>query len=144
MLSRFLTVREQFILVFFGVSILAGAGVLLYQGNRAEHSPAEPEALAIEAPAESGAKAAPPAALEPSAPATQASASEAQQSIAVGIVGAVRRPGLYRVPPGSRLGHLLEAAGGASDAADLAGIDLLRPLQDGVTIEVPARKNRQP
>lgn len=145
MLSRFLTPREQFILVFFGASILIGALVLLYEGKRVE-APTTPDALepvpaqtppAAPAPPEPVPSPAPPqSAATTSAPA----AAQSEREIAAGIRGAVRRPGLYRLPAGSRLGHLLAAAGGALPEADLEAIDLAAPLRDSVTYQVPRKK----
>ena len=59
--------------------------------------------------------------------------------IYVHVAGAVRRPGLMRLPPGSRVAVALERAGGPSRRADLTAVNLAAPLQDGQQIVVPAR-----
>lgn len=67
----------------------------------------------------------------------------AARLLVVDVAGAVAHPGLYRLPPGSRLADAISAAGGYSPrvAADLAGrtLNLAAPLQDGQLIVVPSR-----
>ena len=53
------------------------------------------------------------------------------------VVGAVRRPGLYRFPDGSRVAEAVARAGGATKAADLALLNLAAPLTDGAQVVVP-------
>ena len=57
----------------------------------------------------------------------------------VHVAGAVRRPGLYRVRDGARVGAALELAGGPTREADLAGTNLAARVQDGQQILVRAR-----
>ena len=57
----------------------------------------------------------------------------------VDVAGAVRRPGLYKVPAGSRLAVALERAGGVSHRGDEAGVNLASPLHDGQQVIVPVR-----
>ena len=60
--------------------------------------------------------------------------------IVVSVSGKVARPGLVRLPPGSRVGEAVDAAGGASPDADLTGLNLAARLSDGeqVVVGVPA------
>jgi competence protein ComEA len=74
----------------------------------------------------------PPAALERAAPAPAAAA-------VVHVVGAVRRPGLYRLTDGSRVADALRRAGGAMPVADLSAVNLAAPVADGTQVVVPAR-----
>jgi competence protein ComEA len=53
--------------------------------------------------------------------------------------GAVRRPGVYGLDPGSRVQDLIEAAGGQLDEADLSDINLAAKLIDGSTLTLPSR-----
>jgi competence protein ComEA len=56
--------------------------------------------------------------------------------VTVHVSGAVHRPGLVELPPGSRVGHAIEAAGGLGPGADLATVNLARPLSDGEQVHV--------
>ena len=55
----------------------------------------------------------------------------------VHVAGAVRGPGLYRLPDGARVAAALERAGGPSRRADLAGVNLAAQVEDGQQIVVP-------
>jgi competence protein ComEA len=74
----------------------------------------------------------PAAAITPVAPAAPA-------RILVHVVGAVRRPGLYRVRDGDRVADAVARAGGAGRRADLTGINLAAPVADGSQVVVPSR-----
>jgi competence protein ComEA len=58
--------------------------------------------------------------------------------LVVDVAGAVRRPGLYRLPAGSRVDAAVAAAGGPARHAVLAAVNLAAPLADGEEIVVPA------
>ena len=60
----------------------------------------------------------------------------------VHVSGEVRRPGLYRLPHGSRVGESVQRAGGPSRRAELAGVNLAAQLQDGQQVNVPRRGGR--
>lgn len=53
------------------------------------------------------------------------------------ITGAVRVPGIYKVPAGSRIYEVVNRAGGLTSEADPVAVNLARPLQDGDHIHVP-------
>jgi len=55
----------------------------------------------------------------------------------VHISGAVQTPGLYVLPPGSRVVDAIAAAGGFVDEADRDAVNLARTLADGEQLPVP-------
>ncbi|MDQ3662389.1 MAG: helix-hairpin-helix domain-containing protein [Actinomycetota bacterium] len=57
----------------------------------------------------------------------------------VHVAGAVRRPGLYEMPAGARVADAVQAARGPTPRADLDGLNLAEPLQDGLKVEVVRR-----
>ena len=59
--------------------------------------------------------------------------------VVVDVVGAVRRPGLYRLAQGSRIADAVARAGGPTRKAEIALVNLAAPLADGQQILVPAR-----
>jgi competence protein ComEA len=65
--------------------------------------------------------------------------AEAAPRLVVHVVGAVRRPGLYRLADRSRIADAVERAGGATRNADLTAVNLAAPVSDGVQVVVPAR-----
>lgn len=57
--------------------------------------------------------------------------------VLVHVVGAVRRPGVYRLSFGARVFQAIRAAGGAAAGADPNRIDLAAKLVDGSQVVVP-------
>jgi competence protein ComEA len=58
--------------------------------------------------------------------------------LVVDVAGAVRRPGLYKLPQGSRIADALARAGGETKHADSLLVNLAAPLADGEQVLVPA------
>lgn len=80
-----------------------------------------------------------PAGTATYAPASHARTAAAPAPLVVDVVGAVHRPGLYRLRQGARIADAIARAGGATRRAELSLVNLAAPLADGVQIVVPAR-----
>lgn len=57
--------------------------------------------------------------------------------VVVDVTGAVRRPGVYRMPMGSRVDDALARAGGPTQQAELEAINRAARLADGQQVVVP-------
>ncbi|HEY5057576.1 MAG TPA: ComEA family DNA-binding protein [Gaiellaceae bacterium] len=90
-----------------------------------------------------GGKAASPAGafapLSVAAAPVRAAAGGGGKLLVVDVAGAVRRPGLYRLPSGTRIADAVARAGGAGAKADLDLVNLAAPLADGEQVVVPQR-----
>ena len=82
-----------------------------------------------------GAGAAQPAQVLP----PPAALTTVEARLVVDVVGAVRRPGLYRLSQGTRVADALARAGGLTPKADRTLVNLAAPLADGEQVIVPAR-----
>ncbi|WP_446041818.1 helix-hairpin-helix domain-containing protein [Streptomyces sp. SID1121] len=79
------------------------------------------------------------AVVPPSSPPSAAGAVAAGR-VVVDVGGKVRRPGVLRLPAGSRVADALRAAGGVEPGADTTALNRARVLMDGeqVVVGVPA------
>lgn len=121
---------------------LALRAVLVSTGAGGQAAPAAAAgASTVMRPPPTGTAAAP--AMRPAtAPATGLAAgpdglSATSGSIVVHVIGAVSRPGVVTLPPGSRVTDAINAVGGASAEADTQQLNLARVLSDGEQIRVP-------
>ena len=62
-----------------------------------------------------------------------------RRTLLVHVVGAVRRPGLYRLREGDRVHDAMRRAGGAKRKAALELVNLASPVADGQQVLVPLR-----
>lgn len=95
------------------------------------HSTSSPRDFASAAPTASSPPAIVGGAAQPVA------SPEAPHTILVHVVGAVKDPRVVELPADSRVGEALEAAGGATDEADLSRLNLARVVSDGEQVFVP-------
>lgn len=78
-------------------------------------------------------------ASEAAAASPGAQAASPAPDIMVYVCGAVRSPGVVRLPTGARVTDALEVAGGPTAKAELAAVNLAAPVSDGQQIVVPER-----
>ena len=102
--------------------VLAGL-LLVFAGARWVRTSNAPETAAAHAPAAPGA-----VRLE-----------RRDERAVVHVAGAVHRPGLYRLPGGSRVADAVRRAGGATRKADLDALNLAAKVEDGRQVVVPRR-----
>jgi competence protein ComEA len=81
----------------------------------------------------------PQAAASPPIPTATRPEPAVVASMYVDVVGAVRRPGLYRLPRGARVADALARAGGPTRKAQLELVNLAAPIADGEQVVVPRR-----
>ncbi|CAN5573340.1 hypothetical protein BH20ACT15_BH20ACT15_10990 [soil metagenome] len=63
--------------------------------------------------------------------------ADATRDVVVHVAGAVRRPGVYRLPVGARVADAVKRAGGLARGAGEDGINLAARLADGQQVVVP-------
>ncbi|MFE6306969.1 helix-hairpin-helix domain-containing protein [Nocardiopsis sp. NPDC057823] len=114
------TMSRRAVAALLVVALAAVAAVLLLRERPAEV--VAPETVAHTLPAE---------AATPSA-----AAASPEADVVVHVGGEVEDPGLYTLPPGSRVADAVEAAGGALPDADMDLLNLARSLVDGEQILV--------
>ena len=65
------------------------------------------------------------------------------QAIFVYVCGAVEKPGVYELPPGSRVYEAIAAAGGMTENADEKRLNQAEILEDGQQVTVWTRRKRR-
>jgi competence protein ComEA len=78
-----------------------------------------------------------PGGVDPALALPRATTTTTAAPLVVHVAGAVARPGLVRLPPGSRVADAIAAAGGTVAGADLDRLNLAAPLADGSRLYVP-------
>lgn len=95
--------------------------------------------VAVTTPPRSSTSAAGPAAAGTPGPAGASGTAGTASAVVVDVTGAVARPGVQRLPAGSRVVDALTRAGGTTADADLATVNRARALVDGEALHVPRR-----
>jgi len=78
----------------------------------------------------------PPVDMAASATRSPGPSTRPDQPVVVSVVGLVHTPGLVTLAPGARIADALKAAGGTTDGADTAGLNMARQVDDGEQIVV--------
>ena len=66
--------------------------------------------------------------------------TEPEESCFVYLTGAVRKPGVYEVPSGTRVFRVIDSAGGFNEDAAVEALNLAAAVTDGSVIRVPDRQ----
>ncbi|MFL1436236.1 helix-hairpin-helix domain-containing protein, partial [Nocardiopsis protaetiae] len=114
------TMSRRAVAALLVLALIAIAAVLFLRERPTEA--VAPETVAHTLPAE--------------AAAPGAAAADPEADVVVHVGGEVEDPGLYTLPPGSRVADAVEAAGGALPDADMDLLNLARSLVDGEQILV--------
>ncbi|GIV18335.1 MAG: competence protein ComEA [Armatimonadota bacterium] len=124
-----------------GALVAVTCGIVLWQGMFSGSDVPAPTAVIGDTRQQS-----PPALSTPAPPPATGDAVPSQQTppadsdeIVVHVAGAVKKPGLVRIPRGSRVDDAVRAAGGFSSQADPDSVNLAQPLEDGVQVYVPRK-----
>ncbi len=135
---RGVRVRPRRLAVLGVLVVLVAVGVVLGIRVAWARSAARPEAIATAA---HGSPSGLVARTVPAAFATTGAAGSpsatAGAMVLVHVVGQVRKPGVVRLPGGSRVLDAVTAAGGPKPSADLNNLNLARVVADGEQIVVP-------
>ncbi len=75
--------------------------------------------------------------------AVDAELEQVTSGMTVYVTGEVENPGLYVVEYNTRVQKIIEIAGGATENADLQGVNLAKIPKDGDQIKVPALKKNE-
>lgn len=119
------------------VLVLAVAAITFLLLSAGPETPAAPLAEPVVAPSPTGAEQAETSAGEPTT-------ENAVAVVVVHVAGAVERPGVVELDPGTRVDEAITAAGGATEKADLDALNLAAPVVDGQQVYVPEQGEAAP
>lgn len=136
MSSRFSLTPRAAVVLAAVVAVVAVLVIVL--GTRSAGGGSAAEVVVSDAPsAEPASTAGGPTADGPPAGTGPDTSTATPSVVVVHVAGAVGKPGVVTLPAGSRVTTALERAGGAARDADLARVNLARPLVDGEQVYVP-------
>lgn len=127
----------RLILSAVSVVVVAGGVAWLVRAPAATTEAGLPFSTATLSAGSLGVDAADSASATLPAPPSPATTAPPVGPVVVHVAGAVARPGVYELGPDARVHTVIEAAGGASDVADLDGLNLAATVADGHRIYVP-------
>ncbi|MDK1022218.1 MAG: ComEA family DNA-binding protein [Candidatus Hydrogenedentes bacterium] len=138
MLSRLMTRREQFVVVFIAGAVILGSLVLYITNDR---DAASPDALVLDSAVPAGTTGTRDGSVndtaDANATATETEPEPFRDEVTVSLVGAVVRPAVYTLDAGSRVQDLVRSAGGLLGSADASDVNLAAKLIDGTTLIIP-------
>lgn len=73
-------------------------------------------------------------------PSAVTSGESVMNTLFIHIRGAVKAPGVYKLPAGSRVFEAVTAAGGFAEEADEDYVNLVLPLEDGCQLTIPTKE----
>jgi competence protein ComEA len=115
--------------------IVAGGWIALNRPHAVALTSRSASASSTRSASTSASSATSAAAVGSAAP-TGSPASASAAMLVIDVVGKVARPGIYRLPAGSRVDDAVRAAGGAQAGVDLSTVNLAAPITDGEQIAV--------
>lgn len=133
-----LTRREQVVLIGFLVLILIASGIYMY-GRPSMATELPLPRLTDSAGHQSGQHPEQTSGQDGMGGKPQTAAPKPIPEVTVDVKGAVHAPGVFTLPGSSRVVDALQAAGGATEQADLESLNLAQKLQDGSSIVVPLK-----
>lgn len=153
--ERFTAVSHPVVTAFLALSLVAGAifGMRVMRASAQDVHIAPLRTPSVSGDALAGGGSSPPGASSATGPPAGAGAvsstdggqpAGAAAVVQVHVVGQVRKPGVVRLATGARVLDAIEAAGGALAKADLAAVNLARPVSDGEQVRVPAPGEQVP
>ncbi|MDT4911715.1 MAG: competence protein ComEA [Pseudonocardiales bacterium] len=116
-------------------AVLTGAWVVAERPRALAVATSPPPIPGASSPVATGA----PSPRAPGSTSPTAVTSSSPTVVVVDVAGKVRRPGLYRLPVGSRVDDAVRAAGGALAGVDLSSLNLAAKVVDGQQIPVGIR-----
>jgi competence protein ComEA len=129
--------RRQIVAYVAVAAVVVAVGVRYVVAPRVA-GPSGGEPLVLSSASPGGDVAAVAGAAGGSPPAAASSAAAAADAV-VYVCGAVRSPGVVRLPQGSRVADAVALAGGATAKAELAAVNLAAMVADGQQILVPEK-----
>lgn len=123
-------------LAFAGVASVVVLALVVMGNQRGPAAPLElPRAGSVSAG--SGSRSGGESSERSAAPGAPGADAAVSGPVVVDVAGAAVRPGVYRLPPGSRVADAVEAAGGPTKEAVLDQLNLAQPLTDGQQVRIP-------